>query len=208
MTKTIPFGRILTSHLRAATAAFRVGTNEIPPFGALVRVQIGNRAQDEIFGLVTDIRMEEDGFLRQLASGSELPPEIVLDSRDNRNVPIVLSILWVGSRTNGRLSHLTPPRPPLTLDELYICDTAEIAAFTSHGQFGYFRHLLRWSEGAIEELIAAHFQQALAAHAEAGNPSWEARALCELIDVFGANYDGLLNVFGALNDLRARNEED
>ena len=43
MTKTLPFGRILTSHLRAATVAFRVGTNEIPPFGSLVRVSIGNR---------------------------------------------------------------------------------------------------------------------------------------------------------------------
>ncbi len=208
MTKTLPFGRILTSHLRSATVAFRVGTNEIPPFGSLVRVSIGNRGQDEIFGLVTDIRMEEDGFLRQLASGPELSPEIVLDSRDNRNVPIVLSILWIGSSTNGRISHLTPPRPPLTLDELYICGEDEIVAFTSHGQFGYFRHLLRFSEGAVEELIAAHFQQAVQAHHALGDPNWETRALRELIDGFGANYDVLLNVFGALNDLDNLNEED
>ena len=55
----IPFGRILTSHLRSASAAFRVGAEEIPSFGSLVRVAIGNRGGD-IFGLVADIRMEEE----------------------------------------------------------------------------------------------------------------------------------------------------
>ena len=115
----IPFGRILTSHLRGASAAFRVGAEEIPSFGSLVRVAIGNRGGD-IFGLVADIRMEEDGFLRQLASGAELDPEIILDSRENRNVPIVLTVLFVGSRSDGRVSHLLPPRPPLKIGRAHV----------------------------------------------------------------------------------------
>lgn len=196
----LPFGRILTSNLRAASVAFRVGTDEIPPFGSLVRVAIGT-GSEEVFGLVTDIRMEEDGFLRQLASGPALDPEIVLDSRDNRNVPIVLSILFVGSRRNGRLSHLLPPRPPLTLDELYVCDDAEIAAFTGHGQFGYFRHLLRGGEFPAEELLAAHFRSALRARETAERADWEARAVVELIQLLNGNYDLLNGVFGALSDM-------
>ena len=201
MNGKLPFGRILTSNLRAASVAFRVGTDEIPPFGSLVRVAIGNSGGEEVFGLITDIRMEEDGFLRQLASGPTLDPEIVLDSRENRNVPIVLSILFVGSRRNGRLSHLLPQRPPLTLDELYVCDRAEIAAFTGHGQFGYFRHLLRGGEFPVEELFAAHFRSAHHAYGAAGWSDWEPRAVGELIQLLNGNYELLNGVFGALSDL-------
>ena len=195
------------SNLRAASVAFRVGTEEIPPVGSLVRVSIGNRGGEEVFGLITDIRMEEDGFLRQLASGPALDPEIVLDSRENRNVPIVLSILFVGSRFNGRMSHLLPRRPPLALDELYVCDGAEIAAFTGHGNFGYFRHLLRGGEFPVEELFAAHFRSALQARGAASRADWEARAVGELIRLLNGNYELLNGVFGALSDSEFSEEE-
>ena len=199
----IPFGRILTSHLRGASAAFRVGAEEIPPFGSLVRVAIGNRGDGDIFGLVADIRMEEDGFLRQLASGAELDPEIILDSRENRNVPIVLTILFVGSRSDERVSHLLPPRPPLTLDELYVCGDAEVVEFCGEGRFGYFRHLLRGGDYPIEELVAAHFREAIRAHAAVFGSAedWERRAVGEMMNLMNGDFDRLYDVFGALSDL-------
>lgn len=200
MNSGIPIGRILSSSNRAATVAYVVSENEIPPFGALVRIPVGASADREIFGLVTDIRIEEDGFLKQLATGTEIAPEILLDTRVNRNVPIVMSVLFVGTRRDGIVSHLLPPRPPLTLDGIFVCDDADLVRFTGVGHFGYFRHLQRAQDVPFEDLLAAHFQAAIGAHQRIGRPEWGNQAVAELVELLNTNYDLLTGVFGALSD--------
>jgi hypothetical protein len=182
----IEIGRLL----RAGTAGFVVGCRvsqvEAPSFGALVSVP--QNAGYEIFGLVHDIHIDDDGLVRQLVTAEGVQEGVIADNRVNRNVPLEISVLL-------------PPRPPLSLDQIYLCGADEICQFTSAGHFGYFRHVLRAQELPVGELLAAHFQQAGAAHLQAGEATWAAEATQELIILLRDDYPALMAVLSALRDL-------
>jgi hypothetical protein len=194
----IEIGRLL----RAATSGFVVGCRvsqlEAPSFGALVRVSLENDYQ--VYGLIYDIHIDDDGLVRQLVTADGVDEAIIADNRLNRNVPLEMSVLTVGYRQNGRISHLLPPRPPLSLDMIYLCGAEEIRQFTSAGRFGYFRHILRSKDLPLGELLAAHVQQAQAAHAAAGNSEWSQGATKELITLLRDDYPSLVSVLSALAD--------
>ena len=205
--KTIEIGRLL----RASTSEFVVGCRATqitaPAFGALVRVPLDDGTQ--IFGLIYDIHIDDDGLVRQLVTAEVADEAVIADNRQNRNVPLEMSVLAVGYQQAERIYHLLPPRPPLSLDVIYLCDAAEIRAFTDAGRFGYFRHLLRNKDLPIGELLAAHLQGAQAAHSEAGYPDWSHNAAQELIVLLRDDYPTLMAVLGALSDAipEAMNEE-
>jgi len=194
----IEIGRLL----RAATAGFVVGCRvsqvEAPSFGALVRVPLGGDYQ--VYGLLHDIHVDDDGLVRQLVTAEGIDPAVIADNRLNRNVPLEMSVLAVGYQQGERISHLLPPRPPLSLDVIYLCEPEAIRAFTAAGRFGYFRHILRAVDLPVGELLAAHIQQAAAAHAETGNTAWVEQATQELITLLRDDYQTLMAVLGALGD--------
>ncbi len=72
--------------LRAATTGFVVGcsTNQAgaPSFGALVRIPLEGEYQ--IYGLVHDIHIDDDGLVRQLVTAAEINESIIEDNRLNR----------------------------------------------------------------------------------------------------------------------------
>ena len=195
----IQIGRLL----RAGTAGFVVGCRvsqlEAPSFGGLVRVSLPD--DYHVFGLIYDIHIDDDGLVRQLVTAENVDDGIIQDNRVNRNVPLEMSVLAVGYQQGAHISHLLPPRPPLSLDAIYLCDAAEIRAFTSAGHFGYFRHVLRATDLPVGELLAAHVQQASAAHAVAGNNTWIESATQELITLLRDDYPTLMSVLGALGDM-------
>lgn len=199
--KQIEIGRLL----RAATSGFVVGCRvsqlEAPSFGALVRVSLEDDFQ--VFGLIYDIHIDDDGLVRQLVTADGVDEAIIADNRLNRNVPLEMSVLAVGYCQAGRISHLLPPRPPLSLDVIYLCGDDEIRQFTSAGRFGYFRHLLRAKEMPVGELLAAHIQQAQTAHLLAGNQEWKNAATQELITLLRDDYPTLMAVLGALSEVMA-----
>jgi hypothetical protein len=195
----IEIGRLL----RAGTAGFVVGCRvsqvEAPSFGALVSVpQNGGYA---IFGLIHDIHIDDDGLVRQLVTAEGVQEGVIADNRVNRNVPLEISVLAVGYKQGDEIFHLLPPRPPLSLDLIYLCGEAEICQFTSAGRFGYFRHVLRAQELPVGELLAAHLQQAQAAHLQAGDQTWAAAATQELITLLRDDYPALMAVLSALRDV-------
>jgi hypothetical protein len=188
--------------LRAGTTGFVVGCRasqiDAPFFGALVLVEL--EGGYKVYGLIHDIHIDDDGLVRQLVTADGVEDFVIADNRLNRNVPLELSVLTVGHRQNGKISHLLPPRPPLSLDAICLCTPAEIVEFTGSGRFGYFRHLLRADDVPVGELLAAHIQQAGAAHAEAGNAEWRNAAIQELITLLRDDYATLMTVLGALGD--------
>ncbi len=196
----IEIGRLL----RAATAGFVVGCRvsqlEAPSFGALVRVPLEGDSQ--VYGLLHDIHVDDDGLVRQLVTAEGIDPAVIADNRLNRNVPLEMSVLAVGYQQGGRISHLLPPRPPLSLDVIYLCEPESIRQFTTAGRFGYFRHILRVVDLPVGELLAAHIQQAAAAHAAAGDQRWVERATQELITLLRDDYQTLMAVLGALGDVK------
>lgn len=197
--KPIEIGRLL----RAATTSFVVGCRvnqaDVPSFGALVRVSVAENYQ--IYGLIYNIHVDDDGLVRQLVTADGVDEAIIADNRLNRNVPLEMSVLSVGYVLGERISHLLPPRPPLSLDLIYLCEDQELRRFTNVGRFGYFRHLLRAPDLPVGELLAAHLQQAQAAHAIAGENAWLNKATQELITLLRDDYSLLMSVLSALSDL-------
>jgi hypothetical protein len=197
-TTQIEIGRLL----RAGTSGFVVGCRvsqvEAPSFGALVSVPQGRGY--EIFGLIHDIHIDDDGLVRQLVTAEGVQDSVIADNRVNRNVPLEISVLAVGYRQAGEIFHLLPPRPPLSLDQIFLCGDEQIQEFTSAGRFGYFRHILRLKDLPIGELLAAHIQQASLAHQQAGRPTWANDAAAELITLLRDDYPTLMAVLSALRD--------
>jgi hypothetical protein len=196
-------GIVIGRLLRASTTGFVVGCRvseaEAPEFGALVRVpQPGNYA---IYGLIHDIHIDDDGLVRQLVTAEGIDEAILADNRVNRNVPVEMSVLAVGYSQDGEVRHLLPPRPPLSLDQIYTCTPAELCAFTGAGRFGYLRHILRASDLPVGELLAAFLSRAGRAHAAAGHPDWTNQATQELITLLRDDYPALMGVLGALAEL-------
>jgi hypothetical protein len=135
-----------------------------------------------------------------LVTAEAVDQSVIQDNRVNRNVPVEMSVLAIGYQQDGRISHLLPPRPPLSLDVIYLCEPEEICRFTAEGRFGYFRHILRATDLPIGELLAAHVQQAGRIHHLDGNPGWARAATRELITLLRDDYATLMSVLGALGD--------
>jgi len=194
----IEIGRLLRAGNSGFVVGCRVSQLEGPAFGALVYANLDDDYR--IFGLIHDIHIDEDGLVRQLVTADEVDENVIADNRLNRNVPLEMSVLAVGFSQDGQIYHLLPPRPPLSLDVIYLCNQEELRRFTSAGRFGYFRHLLRTKDLPVGELLAAHLQQAQEAHAIKGDPDWINRATQELITLLRDDYPSLMEVLGALRD--------
>jgi hypothetical protein len=106
----------------------------------------------------------------------------------------------VGYEQDATVYHLLPPRPPLSLDVIYLCDDKDIVRFTSAGRFGYFRHVLRSQDLPVGEVLAAHIQQAGRAHGK-GSRRWKEDATQELITLLRDDYPTLMSVLGALGEV-------
>ena len=195
----IEIGRLLRSGTTGFVVGCRVSQLEAPSLGALVRVPLEKTYQ--VYGLIYDIHIEDDGLVRQLITAEDVPEEVMRDNRENRNVPVEIGVLALGYEENGQVSHLLPPRPPLSLDAIYLCTQEELAGFTGAGRFGYFRHILRDEDKPIEELLAAHLREAQAAHERAGNMDWYESAMTELISLMRDDYQKLMTVFNAASDI-------
>lgn len=197
--KTLEIGRLL----RAGTSGFIVGCRvaqlNAPSFGGLVRVPLDLGYQ--IYGVIHDIHIDDDGLVRQLVTADIMDDNIIADNRVNRNIPLEISVLSIGYRQDGKIFHLLPPHPPLSLDLIYLCDANEIREFTAAGRFGYFRHILRAKELPVGEILSAHLKQAHEAHCAANNLEWYPAATQELITLLRDDYPTLMAVLGAIADI-------
>lgn len=190
-------GRMLSANSRECVVSSLTPQNEIPPFGSMLRIPLG-KDQPEIYGIVTDITLEEDGFLRQIAGTADLAEEVIRDARENRNVPIVIRTAFLGYTEGDRVLHLLPPRPPVTLTEIYPCSAREICEFTR--KLGYLRLLMDVTNLPAGELLAVHLRLAAKAHVQLGDTDWAQRAVEEVMDLLSGDPAALIAVMGAVGD--------
>lgn len=196
MTQPIEIGRLLRAGTTGFIAGCRVNQLSVPSFGALVRAPLGDGYQ--VYGLIHDIHIDDDGLVRQLVTADGVSEEVMKDNRERRIVPVEMSVLAVGYEQDGKVHHLLPPRPPLSLDVIYLCEDKEIARFTE--KFGYFRHILNGKDVPVGEVVAAHILQAGRARgAESGK--WIESATQEVITLLRDDYPTLMSVLGALADI-------
>ncbi len=179
--RDLQVGRVL----RASTRGFALGCvgatpvmqPDIPAFGSFVRAE-GQSRGGAIYGLIYDVSVEDDPFVRQFI-GANPPEEVVRDQRENRQVPIEVSVLAVGCGAGETIRHCLPAQPPVTLDWLYQCNDEEVRAFTE--RFDYFRLVLEAREVPADELLAASLRAAAAARPKSERETFLVMAGRELV---------------------------
>lgn len=191
-------GRIL----RASTTGFAVGCRvnqlSVPAFGGLIRAQPVDE-REAIYGLIYDMHIDDDPLVRRLVLAENPPESVINDQRNNRLLPIEMSVLAVGYQLNGRLHHGLPPRPPLNLDPVeLVSDPADVRAFTDN--LGYLRLILRnvGSNVPVDQLLVAHINNVY--QIRGGDDGWITAVINELIELLRSNYDVLIPTLEALSD--------
>lgn len=202
MTESLEIGRLLRASTTGCVVGCKVSRISLPTFGGMVRIPLDELCRCQVYGLIYDIHIDDDGLVRQLVTAADVPEDVILDNRHNRNVPVEISVLFAGYEQDGQIFHLLPPRPPLTLDAIYPCGADDLCRFTAAGRFGYFRHILRAKELPVGELLAAHLMQAAQAHATQPKSKWAAQATQELITLLRDDYPTLMAVLGSLADAK------
>ena len=191
--------------LRASTTGFAVGSrvNQLtePGFGSLVKVVPNGR--EAIYGLIYDIHVDDDQLIQRLVMTESPRPEIIEDQRQNRMLPVEMSVLTIGHGRGSAIQHGLPPRPPLNLDPVQLCtDPDEIRRFSQpneQGVISYLRLILRapLPGTAVDQLAVAHL---LDVYERRGRDhAWAMSAAQELIELLRSNYDLLIPTLEALS---------
>ena len=186
--------------LRAGTRGFVIGCEalreHVPAFGSFVRVE-GHVGGTVIYGLIYDVSVEDDLFVRHFI-GADTPEEVIQELRMNRQAPIEVSVLAVGTANGAGVRHCLPAQPPVTLDWLYQCTDEEVRAFTA--RCDYFRLVLGAREVPADELLAASLRIATAARPEAERDAFLIHAGRELARLLAGDP---VRLEGLLRQLRA-----
>lgn len=173
----IPIGRMMRSSTAGFTFGCSVPETDVPAFGAFVRAPV-QRGRAHVIGLIYDIAVEDDLFVRQIVAAADLPEAYIEDQRRNRQVPIEVSVLSIGYRNDEGMYYGLPPQPPITLDHIHLCDGEEMCDFT--GRFDYFRLVLEAPIVPADELLAAALRRAAQARPAAERADFLFRAGKEL----------------------------
>jgi hypothetical protein len=190
----IPIGRLLRSSITGCVVGCSLSQATAPAFGQMVLIPLDGKTR--VFGLVYDIHIDDDGLVRQLVTASSISDAVIEDNRVNRNVPLEMSVLFVGREVDGRIDHLLPARPPLTLDSIYPCSNTDLGRFCADGRFGYLRHLLRDQDIPAAELLAVHLREVLAVNGENGETAMEM-----VIAMLKDDYPQLMDVLSAVSEV-------
>ena len=156
--------------LRASTNGYDFGTrgNAIDSrhsFGSFVLSEIAGNDSILQFaiGLIYAIRISDDPFVRELVMASEVNESTLKDQRENRLVPIETLVLNIGyvSYIDGKfvdVVHSLPPRPPLSLTQVYLMPPDGVLEFVNRQDF--FRIVLNAGEVPSDDLLAASVRYA------------------------------------------------
>jgi hypothetical protein len=154
--------------LRASTVGFVCGTRSEdigqPSFGAFVRTRHGQMSDIDVIGLIHAISIDDDPLVRQMILANNMNQATMSDQRVNRMVPIEISVVSVGFIQYDNVHQTLPPRPPLSLDPVQLCDADTVWLFTQ--RLDFLRLVLNTSDVPTEELLAAALRHAASARPE------------------------------------------
>lgn len=164
-------GRVLSSSTTRFTVGCQALLPQVPSFGAFVKVvryPADIRDETTIYGLIYNVAFQDDLLVRQLIGSPDIPEEVILDQRENRQIPIEVSVLVIGFRdATGVIRLYLPPQPPPALHEIVLCDEEEIVELTSDAAScrEYFRTVLgAGGDVPTDELLAASLRHASICH--------------------------------------------
>jgi hypothetical protein len=153
-------GRVLRSGIRGFVVASRIPEPDVPVFGSFVKAEIQQGAT-QLIGLVYDIQIADDPFIRQLALQEEPDQVALADQREMRGIPIEVAVVAVGYRNGTEIFQGLPPQPPILLNRIFVCDDDEVCAFTQ--RLDFLRLLLNSREVPADELVVSCLRLAVVA---------------------------------------------
>ncbi len=199
MTQENPvIGRILRASTTGFVVGCRVGQLSIPAFGGLVKAQPVDE-REAIYGLIYNMNIDDDPLVRRLVLADNPPESVVNDQRQNRLLPIEMSVLAIGYERDELIQHGLPPRPPLNLDPVQLCTNSDdVIAFTN--RLSYLRLILRTagSNVPVDQLLVAHVLTVYQIRGQ--DDLWATAVIQELIELLRSNYDLLIPTLEALSD--------
>ncbi len=156
--KTISIGKVLRADIRGFVVASRIPEPDVPTFGTFVRAPI-QQEHAHLIGLVYNICLQDDPFLKNLAvSIDESDEEIIRDQRENRSIPVEISVAAVGYCDPAGYHYGLPPQPPMVLYRITVCDKDEVRQITQAPDF--MRAILENRDVPADELIPMALQRA------------------------------------------------
>jgi len=150
--------------LRASTRGFACGTqsnrvNSNQDFGAFVSAPIANDESIRAVGLIYAVEIKDDLLVNELVMADSVNNSILRDQRENRMVPMEISVLNIGCRYgDGTIIHSLPPRPPMSLSMVDLCTREQVLSFTQRHDF--YPLVLNSAEVPSDDLLAAAIRYA------------------------------------------------
>jgi hypothetical protein len=160
MTTSIAIGNVLRADIRGFVIASRIPEPEVPTFGTFVRAPIQQQHAD-VIGLVYDIKLQDDPFLKNLAvmvtdEVEEEYQEVIRDQQENRVIPVEISVIAVGYQQRqdevSPYHYGYPPQPPMILRRIHVCSQEEVLHITEKPD--YLRVLLDNQNFYADELMS------------------------------------------------------
>ena len=114
----------------------QVSQTDAPAFGQMVRIPL------EDGGPYSDWCTTSTSMTTGWCASSlrhQASDEVIEDNRKNRNMPVEMSVVFIGWQQGISISQTLPPRPPLSLDTIFPCELERWRP-SRHGRFGYLRH--------------------------------------------------------------------
>lgn len=155
--------------LRASTRGFACGTQSSKvdhrhDFGAFVNAPIANDQSTIVIGLIYAVEIKDDMLVNELVMAEAVNSSVLRDQRENRMVPMEISVLNVGYRNGHGVVHSLPPRPPMSLSVVDLCTADAVFEFTQ--RYDFFPLVLNAAEVPSDDLLAAAIRYASWAYPE------------------------------------------
>jgi hypothetical protein len=144
-------GRVTRCSTRGFAGAYPLQGETIPSFGTFCAAPY--QGGGLVIGVVYDINIEDDPLARQLASLDDVPEEQILDSQNNRQIPVEFSVLSLGYQDGERTYQTLPPRPPMTLEPIRLLPEADLIGFTEN--YTYLSTISQALSLPVEDLLIA-----------------------------------------------------
>lgn len=149
--------------LRASTRGFICGTHSMRiddkhTFGGFVKVPVANYSAIQVIGLIYSVEIKDDQLVSELVMAESVDGNVLRDQRENRMVPVEVSVLNIGYMGEGGMGQSLPPRPPMSLSEVTLCSADEVFYFTQRSEF--FRLILNAPEVPSDDLLASALRYA------------------------------------------------
>ena len=193
---TVAIGRLLRSSTTGFVFGCSVPEPDVPRFGDFVKAP-AQRGRTNVIGLIYDIVIEDDPFVRQMVATRDLDEAYILDQRENRQVPLEVSVLSIGYDSGGdagpsQIVCGLPPQPPVTLDSIRACLPAEMLDCTTG--LDYLRLIINSPDAPVDELIVVSLRNAAAARPPEDRTFFLRRAGRELAKLMSRDLPRLENL--------------